>query len=202
MKQATMAQLRHNIDALWPAVEAGVEAIVVTSSACTSMLADYGRLLGQDAALCLRVRRASVRWRAMSRRWWPPRLPLLRGLLQQARARLPATATGTRVAFQAPCSLQHALRLGGVIEPLLLAAGFTLTPVSDGQRCCGSAGTYSILQPQLSQQLLHSKVAALESGAPDLIATANIGCLHHIRSATSVPVRHWIELLAERLPRD
>ena len=200
-EEATMAQLRHNIDALWPTVEAGVEAIVVTSSACTSMLADYGRLLGQDAAYAARAARISALARDVSQ-VVAGEASLLRGLLQQARANLPATATGTRVAFQAPCSLQHALRLGGVIEPLLLAAGFTLTPVSDGQRCCGSAGTYSILQPQLSQQLLHSKVAALESGTPDLIATANIGCLHHIRSAASVPVRHWIELLAERLPRD
>jgi glycolate oxidase iron-sulfur subunit len=72
--------------------------------------------------------------------------------------------------------------------------------VNDGQRCCGSAGTYSILQPELSQRLLASKVAALESGSPEVIATANIGCLNHIRGATSVPVRHWIELIAERLP--
>ena len=196
-----MAQLRHNIDALWPAVEAGAESIVVTSSACTSMLADYGRLLAEDADYASRAARISALARDVSQ-VVAAEASVLRGLLQQARANVPATGTGTKVAFQAPCSLQHALRLGGVIEPLLLAAGFTLTPVSDGQRCCGSAGTYSILQPQLSQQLLHSKVAALESGAPDLIATANIGCLHHIRSAASVPVRHWIELLAERLPRD
>ena len=83
---------------------------------------------------------------------------------------------------------------------MLLAAGYTLTPVTDGQRCCGSAGTYSLLQPQLSHQLLEAKVAALSSGAPDVIATANIGCLHHIRGGTSIPVRHWIELIAERLP--
>jgi glycolate oxidase iron-sulfur subunit len=196
-----MAQLRQNIDALWPALEAGAEAIVVTSSACTSMLGDYGRLLADDPAYALRAARLSALARDVSQ-VVAAEAPLLRSLLQQARADVPATAARTKVAFQAPCSLQHALRLGGVIEPLLLAAGFTLTAVGDGQRCCGSAGTYSILQPQLSQQLLHSKVAALQSGAPDVIATANIGCLHHIRSAASVPVRHWIELLAERLPRD
>jgi glycolate oxidase iron-sulfur subunit len=103
-----------------------------------------------------------------------------------------------RVAFQAPCTLQHALRVRGVVEPLLTAAGFTLTPVTDGHRCCGSAGTYSILQPQLSGELLRAKVAALGSGAPEVIATANIGCLAHIRSATPLPVRHWVELLATR----
>ena len=105
----------------------------------------------------------------------------------------------SRVAFQAPCTLQHALKVTGAIEPLLTAAGFTLAPVADGQRCCGSAGTYSLLQPQLSAQLLRAKVAALESAAPDLIATANIGCLAHIRSATAVPVHHWVELLAAKL---
>jgi glycolate oxidase iron-sulfur subunit len=82
------------------------------------------------------------------------------------------------------------------VEGLLAAAGFTLTAVDDGQRCCGSAGTYSVLQPQLSGQLLKSKVAALEAGAPDVIATANIGCLMHLRGGTALPVRHWVELLA------
>jgi glycolate oxidase iron-sulfur subunit len=105
------------------------------------------------------------------------------------------------VAFQAPCSLQHALKASGIIEPLLLAAGFTLTVVDDGQRCCGSAGTYSILQPELSQRLLAAKLESLARGAPEVIATANIGCLHHLRGATATPVRHWIELLDERLPR-
>jgi glycolate oxidase iron-sulfur subunit len=86
-----------------------------------------------------------------------------------------------------------------VVESLLTAAGFALTPVGDGQRCCGSAGSYSILQPQLAAELLRAKVAALEGGAPEVIATANIGCLAHIRSGTSLPVRHWVELLAARL---
>jgi glycolate oxidase iron-sulfur subunit len=103
------------------------------------------------------------------------------------------------VAFQAPCTLQHALRVRGVVESLLTAAGFALTPVDDGQTCCGSAGSYSILQPQLAAELLRAKVAALEGGAPEVIATANIGCLAHIRSGTSLPVRHWVELLAARL---
>jgi glycolate oxidase iron-sulfur subunit len=87
-----------------------------------------------------------------------------------------------------------------VVEPLLRAAGFTLTSVTDQQLCCGSAGTYSILQPQLSQQLLHAKLAALTQAAPDVIATANIGCLAHLRGGSAIPVRHWIELLADRLP--
>jgi len=159
------------------------------------MVADYGRLLRDEPDYAERARRISVLTRDVSQ--------LLAGEGAALGAALaPPPAGEMRVAFQAPCSLQHALGVRGVVEGLLSTAGFTLTPSTDGQRCCGSAGTYSILQPQLSQQLLHSKVAALESGTPDLIATANIGCLHHIRSAASVPVRHWIELLAERLPRD
>jgi glycolate oxidase iron-sulfur subunit len=87
----------------------------------------------------------------------------------------------------------------GAVETILRDAGITLTPVPDGHLCCGSAGTYSILKPQLSQRLLHAKVRALKSGKPDSIATANIGCLAHIGSGTELPVRHWIEVLEERL---
>ena len=106
-----------------------------------------------------------------------------------------------RVAFHAPCTLQHALRAAGVVEPLLAAAGCTLTAVADGGRCCGSAGTYSLLQPELATRLLQAKVSALEAGAPQLIATANIGCLMHLRTGTALPVYHWIELIAARLDR-
>jgi glycolate oxidase iron-sulfur subunit len=195
----TRRQLRSNIDALWGAVEAGVEAIIETSSACTAMLGEYGRLLQDDPRYAQRAARVSALARDLS--------AVLAGegtdlgaALARAAAAAPAAAP-TKVAFQAPCSLQHALKASGVVEPLLRAAGYALTPVNDGQRCCGSAGTYSILQPELSQRLLRSKVSALEAGAPQLIATANIGCLHHIRGATALPVRHWVELIDERLAR-
>jgi glycolate oxidase iron-sulfur subunit len=95
--------------------------------------------------------------------------------------------------------LQHGLKIHGKVEALLTAAGFELTSVPDSHLCCGSAGTYSILQPALSQKLLKNKVNALESEKPALLATANIGCLTHIQSGTALPVRHWIELLDERL---
>src|SRR5262249_48489502 len=104
-----------------------------------------------------------------------------------------------KVAFQSPCTLQHALKVRGVVESLLAEAGFTLTAVADSHLCCGSAGTYSILQSELSARLLSAKVAALEQGGPSIIATANIGCQTHIRSGPSLPVRHWIELLETRL---
>jgi glycolate dehydrogenase iron-sulfur subunit len=191
----TRGQLRRSIDALSGAVEAGVEAIIHTSSACTAMLGEYGRLLQDDPRYAPRAARVSALARDIS--------AVLAGEGAALNAALQAAppAAPTRVAFQAPCSLQHALKAPNVVEPLLRAAGYVLTPVNDGQRCCGSAGTYSILQPHLSQRLLESKVSALEAGAPQLIATANIGCLHHLRGATALPVRHWVELIEERLAR-
>ena len=182
----------------WGAVEAGVEAIIETSSACTAMLGEYGRLLQDDPRYAQRAARVSALARDVSAVLAAEGAGLAAAL---ARARPRRRAAPTKVAFQAPCSLQHALKASGVVEPLLRAAGYALTPVNDGQRCCGSAGTYSILQPQLSQRLLRSKVSALEAGAPQVIATANIGCLHHIRGATALPVRHWVELIDERLAR-
>jgi glycolate oxidase iron-sulfur subunit len=189
-------QLRRNVDALWPHVAAGAEAVVVTASACAAMVADYGRLLRDDPDYAARAERISALARDISQVLTANAAALGTAL---SKAAVSASSPALRVAFQAPCSLQHHLRLTGVVEPLLTAAGFTLTPVTDGHTCCGSAGTYALLQPQLSGQLLRAKVAALEAGAPDVIATANIGCLAHLRSGSSLPVRHWVELLAARL---
>jgi glycolate oxidase iron-sulfur subunit len=190
-------QLRRNIDALWPGIEAGAEAVLMTSSACSAMFKDYGRLLAGDPQYAPRAARVSELARDLSQLLASESSGLKNALLRARAAH--GAWPATRVAFQAPCSLQHALRAAGVVEPLLLAAGFTLTGVDDGQRCCGSAGTYSILQPELSQRLLAAKLEALGRGAPEVIATANIGCLHHLRGATPTPVRHWIELVDERL---
>jgi glycolate oxidase iron-sulfur subunit len=99
------------------------------------------------------------------------------------------------VAFQSPCTLQHGQRLAGRVEALLAAAGYTLVPVGDPQLCCGSAGSYSILQRRLASDLRARKLAALLNGEPSVIATANIGCLAHLQAASPVPVRHWIELI-------
>jgi glycolate oxidase iron-sulfur subunit len=99
------------------------------------------------------------------------------------------------VAFQSPCTLQHGQKLGGVVESLLLRAGCELTPVADAHLCCGSAGTYSLLQPALSHRLRDDKLGALECGQPEFIATANIGCLNHLQAKSDIPVLHWIELL-------
>jgi glycolate oxidase iron-sulfur subunit len=197
---AALSSVRRNVDALWPLVESGVEAIAVTASACAAMVGDYGQLLKEDAAYAARAARISELARDISQI-----VSAAADTLALELARAPATgaaATGAaplRVAFHSPCTLQHALRITGSVEALLSAAGFTLTQVNERQLCCGSAGTYSVLEPQLSQRLLAAKTAALTQDAPDVIATANIGCLTHLRSGTAVPVRHWIELLAERL---
>ncbi len=106
-----------------------------------------------------------------------------------------------RVAFQSPCTLQHGQQLDGKVEAILEKAGYTLSPVRDAHLCCGSAGTYSLLQPEISAELRSRKLAALHEGAPECIATANIGCLAHLQGASATPVRHWIELLDQALQR-
>ena len=192
----TLQQVRRNVDALWPHIEAGAEAVVVTASACASMVTEYGRLLQDDPDYAARAARVSALARDIAQVVAAESEGLAAALQSAADTQAPTAARG---AFHAPCTLQHALKVTGTVEALLTAAGFALTPVTDRQQCCGSAGTYSILQPELSARLLRLKVAALESVTPDLIATANIGCLTHIGGGTSVPVCHWVELLAQRL---
>lgn len=192
----TSQQLRHNIDALWPHIQAGAEAVVMTASACTVMLTEYGHLLRADGAYAGRAARVTALTRDISEVVLAEEQALEASLGRPTARRAKA---GPKVAFQAPCTLQHALKVRGVVEGLLESAGFTLTAVPDAHLCCGSAGTYSILQPELSARLRSAKVAALEQGEPEVIATANIGCHLHLRAGTSVPVRHWIELLAGAL---
>jgi glycolate oxidase iron-sulfur subunit len=190
----TDQQLKHNIDALWPHVESGAEAIIMTASACTAMLSDYGHVLREDAAYASRAERVSTLVREMSQ------VVLANAaVLKEVLRGRGSAESGPKVAFHSPCTLQHALKIRGAVESLLGEAGFTLTHVPDSHLCCGSAGTYSILQPELSERLLSDKVAALEQGGPALIATANIGCQTHLRAGTSLPVLHWIELLDARL---
>jgi glycolate oxidase iron-sulfur subunit len=202
-----LQQLRRNIDALWPHIESGAEAVVVTASACTAMVTDYGHLLRDDPKYAERAARVSALVRDISQVVLAEVGALQKALRRAAAsdwASTPAERASTakakvRVAFHSPCTLQHGLRVTGVVEALLTEAGFSLTHVPDSHLCCGSAGTYSILQAGLSSRLLTDKVAALSQGSPAVIATANIGCLTHIRGGTSVAVQHWIELVAARL---
>lgn len=178
--------MRALIDAWWPLVESGgVEAIVVTASGCGATVKEYGELLAHDPAYRDKAARISS---------------LARDLVEVVPANaVAARGARGRVAFQSPCSLQHAQRIRGAVEAVLDRAGYELAPVRDGHLCCGSAGTYSILQPSLSQELRSRKLERLHEGTPAAIATANIGCLSHLQAGTATPVRHWIELLDEAM---
>ena len=192
-QQEALGAVKRNIDAWWPHVEAGAEAIVITASGCGTMVHEYGHLLRNDPVYAEKAERISALSRDVSEVIGNEREKL--GTLLRA-----ANGSSKRkVAFHSPCSLQHGLKIRGLAEGLLRDAGFELTTVPDAHLCCGSAGSYSLLQPALSQELLKNKVTALESGHPEMIATANIGCLTHIESGSAKPVQHWIELLDARL---
>jgi glycolate oxidase iron-sulfur subunit len=187
-----LADMRKLIDAWWPLVERNeAEAICMTASGCGVTVREYGHLLAHDADYRERAARISLVTKDLSE-VIAAEAPALERLLGDRKRR-------GKVAFQSPCSLQHGQRVRGVVEALLEQAGHELTPVAEPFMCCGSAGTYSLLQPELSLQLRARKLAALEAGAPASIATANIGCLTHLQGGTATPVRHWIELLENAL---
>ncbi|MFZ0789038.1 MAG: heterodisulfide reductase-related iron-sulfur binding cluster, partial [Chromatiaceae bacterium] len=173
-----------NIDAWWPEIELGCRALLVTASGCGVMVKDYGELLQHDPGYAEKAARVS----ALARDPAELLSDLDLGPLGQP-------GQGRRIAFHPPCTLQHGQKITGVTELILTRLGFTLTPVPDAHLCCGSAGTYSITQPKLSMQLRANKISALESGGPELIATANIGCQLHLEAGSAVPVVHWLELL-------
>jgi glycolate oxidase iron-sulfur subunit len=186
--------MRRNIDAWWPHIEQGAEAIVMTASGCGAMVAEYGHLLAHDPAYSEKAARVSALMKDISEIIIAEKIKVVETLESNS-----APPKSAKLAFHPPCSLQHGLKMKGQVEKLLVDLGFKLTPVADAHLCCGSAGTYSILQPALSQQLLKNKIAALSSGEPAAIITANIGCQTHLQSATGVPVMHWIEALDARL---
>jgi glycolate oxidase iron-sulfur subunit len=195
--------MRRNIDAWWPQVVAGAEAVVMTASGCGTMVKEYGHLLSRDPVYADKAARISELSKDISEVIFAEKEKLevlFSGNPTITRHPPPVTASAAtpRIAFHSPCSLQHGLQIRGTVEALLSSAGFELTVVPDSHLCCGSAGTYSILQPELSQRLLKNKVSALESGRPAMVATANIGCLTHIQSGTSLRVRHWVNILEER----
>ncbi len=184
--------MRRNIDAWWPFVESRVEAIVMTASGCGTTVKEYGHLLENDPIYAKKASRISALTKDISEVITAEADGFAK--LLEAREK-----QNQKIAFHPPCSLQHAQKLNGIVEPLLLKMGYELTPVPDSHLCCGSAGTYSLLQPELSQRLLKNKIENLNLGKPTLIATANIGCQSHIQTATHLPVKHWIELLAEQM---
>ena len=177
-------QARRNIDAWWPPIEQGAEAIVMTASGCGLMVKEYGELLSDDSAYATKAIRVSALTKDLAEIVSKENL--------DGFARL---GEGKQIAYQCPCTLQHGQRLGGVVEDVLQRCGYHLTTVVESQQCCGSAGTYSILQPTMASQLLEKKLGALMSGKPELIVSANIGCQMHLATRASVPIKHWIELL-------
>jgi glycolate oxidase iron-sulfur subunit len=192
-QQEALDLFRRNIDLWWPHVERGAEAILVTASGCGVMVADYGHLLRDDPRYAAKAARVADLARDP--------VEVVGDLWRTLAPMLSMDAGARRIAFQSPCSLQHGLKLKGRVEEILRAMGDELLAVRDAHVCCGSAGTFSILQPEISGELQRAKLAALEAERPEVIATANIGCLAHLASGTACPVRHWIELLDEKLRR-
>lgn len=183
---------RRNIDAWWPLIEQGAEAVVLGSSGCGAMVRDYRHLLRDDPAYAAKARRVGELLCDPAE--------LVDALWQrQPLALSPLSAGEESLAFHPPCSQQHGLRLRGPVEALLERAGYRLVPVEEKHMCCGSAGTYSILQPGVANRLRDRKLGHLLAGQPRYIASANIGCILHLQAASPVPIRHWVELLAARL---
>ena len=171
-------------------MEAGAEAIVLNASGCGTMLHEYGHLLQHDAAYAAKAARISALVRDVAE--------VLPALLAQLAPRL-RERRAQRVVFHPPCSLQHGQKIRGAVESMLTTLGAEVLPFADAHLCCGSAGTYSLLQPQLSRELRDRKLAALSAPQPEVILSANIGCLTHLAGGTGLPVQHWIEWLDEQL---
>ncbi|HRH82031.1 MAG TPA: glycolate oxidase subunit GlcF [Thiobacillaceae bacterium] len=175
--------MRRNIDAWWPEIEKGAEAVVMTASGCGATVKEYGHHLRHDARYAEKARRVSELTRDLGEVLAAEDLSALR------------KGTARRIAFHPPCSLQHGQQVRGVIEAILAGLGHELVPVDEAHLCCGSAGTYSLLQPEIAGRLRERKLDNLQARGPELIATANIGCQMHLKADAAVPVVHWITLL-------
>ncbi len=189
-QEAGRDDMRRVIDAWWPHVEQGVEAFVMTASGCGATVREYGHHLQHDPRYAEKARRVSGMTKDLVE---------VVAAEREIRLKVAHGHVPPRVAFHAPCTLTHWQQLGGRAEALLTALGYSLSPIPDAHLCCGSAGTYSLTEPELSEQLKNDKLNALQSGAPELILTANVGCQTHLASGARLPVKHWIVDLDERL---
>lgn len=189
-QEGGLDEARRNIDAWWPHLSAGAEAIVINASGCGAMLKEYGHLLRHDSEYAAKAARISELSRDVAE--------LLADHIATLHGKLSHTSS-ERIAFHPPCTLQHGQKIRGLVEKMLTAFGATVTPIVDSQLCCGSAGTYSVLQPEIAQQLRDRKLVALMGSRPDVILSANIGCIAHLAGAARVPVSHWIEWLDARI---
>jgi glycolate dehydrogenase iron-sulfur subunit len=183
-------EIRRTIDAWWPHIESGVEAIVMNASGCGCMVKEYAHLLRNDAVYAPKAARIAELTRDLAEV-----LPQHLEQLQQQVAR-----REQRVVFHPPCTLQHAQQVRGEVERILESLGAVVLPIADSHLCCGSAGTYSVLQPAVAEELRDRKLATLQVSRPDVILSANVGCIVHLAGASEIPVRHWIEWVAARLP--
>ncbi|MEO8013474.1 MAG: glycolate oxidase subunit GlcF [Polaromonas sp.] len=191
------AEMRRNIDAWWPYVEQGIEALVMNASGCGVTVKEYGYILKDDPAYAEKAARISALTRDLSEL-----LPIITEALQSARPELTEAVAknSPRLAFHPPCTLQHGQQLRGGVEQYLGRLGFDIkVSNNEANLCCGSAGTYSVLQPEIAYQLRDRKLANLGEIAPEVIVSANIGCITHLQSGTATPVRHWIEVLDDAL---
>ncbi|MBX9869622.1 MAG: glycolate oxidase subunit GlcF, partial [Burkholderiaceae bacterium] len=194
-QDAGLDDMRNNIDAWWPSIERGeVEAIVMNASGCGVMVKDYGHLLQHDPLYAEKAQRVSALTRDLSE--------ILPAFEEQIIARLQASGRDQmtqRVVWHPPCTLQHGQQIRGKVEGLLRALGVDVRLCADSHLCCGSAGTYSVLQPEISYQLRDNKLKNIQACEPEVILSANIGCLTHLQSGTSTPVQHWVELIDQAL---
>jgi glycolate oxidase iron-sulfur subunit len=190
--QGTLRTARANIDAWWPAIESGrSEALVINASGCAATVLEYGHLLRDDPRYAERARGLSQATRDVSQ--------ILSGCVPQLQQRLKPAAAPRRVAFHPPCTLQNALKLSGLTEKLLTALGAELAAFDETHLCCGSAGTYSVLQPKLARTLRDRKLGRIGAAAPQAILSSNIGCIQHLQGGTDTPVMHWIEWVDRQL---
>jgi glycolate oxidase iron-sulfur subunit len=189
------AEMRANIDAWWPHIESGaVEAIVMNASGCGVTVKEYGHTLRHDPAYAAKAARISELTKDLSEL-----LPTLLPALKHRVAANPKVTSG-QLAFHPPCTLQHGQKLKGGVEQHLGALGFKVSVAAcEAHLCCGSAGTYSVLNPELAHQLRDRKLGHLGALAPSTIVSANIGCITHLQSGTATPVRHWVEVLDEAI---
>ncbi|MDE2348479.1 MAG: glycolate oxidase subunit GlcF, partial [Gammaproteobacteria bacterium] len=186
------ADRRRNVDLWWPLLERGeIDAIVVNASACGAAIKEYGHALRDDPAYAAKAARVAAATRDLGE-LLPDLVPRLRPLVREPGAR--------PIAYHAPCTLQHGQRLVGGVEAALRTLGFDLRPPSaDANLCCGSAGTYSVLQPAIARELRDRKLRSLIETGSACIVSANVGCILHLQSGGAVPVRHWIELVDEAI---
>lgn len=189
--EGALREVRRNVEAWYPALASGeCEALVLNASGCAAMVLEYAHLLRHEPKYAERARRISESVRDVSQ--------VLTELVPKLNPRL-RDDVSKRVAFHPPCTLQHALKLSGLTEDLLSRLGAQLVPFEEKHFCCGSAGTYSVLQPTLARQLRDRKLEHLAVGSPEVILSANIGCIQHLQGGTRIPVMHWIEWLDRRL---